>query len=145
LNLGHIYRKQNKLVAAENIYLKALKLAASSKEYIIYEGQLSQGLGILYLEMNRLPKAKFYLDYSMNLYRNQQITSMIAEVLLGYGRYFERTNQAEEAIKSYEEGIGLADQVKSIDLKVEFSDYLYKIFKAQKSFEKELYYIYLNL
>jgi hypothetical protein len=145
LNLGHIYKKQNKLVAAEKMYLKALKSAASSKEYIIYEGQLSQGLGILYLEMNRLPKAKFYLDYSMNLHRKQQITSMIAEVLLGYGRYFERTNQAEEAIKSYEEGIGLADQVKSIDLKVEFSDYLYKIFKAQKSFEKAFYYLNLNL
>jgi tetratricopeptide (TPR) repeat protein len=145
LNLGHIYKEQNKTALAEKMYLKGLEMAKSAKAYEGYEGQLIQSLSFLYFDLNQLPKAKYYLDYSMRLQRNLQNNSMLAVGLMGYGKYYERLEQANEAIKAYEKGLLIASQVKSADLQVEISDHLYKIFKARKDWEKAFYYLNLNL
>jgi len=145
LNLGHIYEEQNKYPLAEKMYLTGLEMAKSVKIFANYEGQLTQSLGLLYLKMKQLPKAKLYFDNSMRLQTNLQNTSLLAVGFLGYGQYYEQIQQIDEAIKSYEKGMTLAEQVNSIDLQVELSDHLYKIFKTRKDYEKAFYYLNLNV
>lgn len=145
LNLGHIYKEQQKLLQAEQMYRKGLDMAKSAKVFAAYEGQLAQSLSLLYLDLKQIAKAKIFLDYSIDLQKNRQNQSMIALGYLGYGKYYEQLHQPEEAIKYYEKGIRVAEQVKSLDLQVEISDHLYKIFKAQKEWEKAFYYLNFNL
>ena len=145
LNLGHIYEEQNKHSLAEKMYLNGLEMAKSAKIFLNYEGQLTQSLGLFYLKLKQLPKAKFYLDYSMRLQTNLQNTSLLGVCYLGYGQYYEQLQQMDQAIKFYEKGMSFAEQVNSIDLQVELSDHLYKLFKTRKDFEKAFYYLNLNV
>ncbi len=145
LNLGHIYKEQQKLLQAEQMYRKGLDMAKSAKVFVSYEGQLAQSLSLLYLDMKQIAKAKIFLDYSMDLQKNRQNQSMISLGYLGYGKYYEQLHQPEEAIKYYEKGIQVAELVNSLDLQVEISDHLYKIFRAQKDWEKAFYYLNFNL
>ena len=144
LNLGHIYKEQQKLLQAEQMYRKGLDMAKSAKVFASYEGQLAQSLSLLYLDMKQIAKAKIFLDYSMDLQKNRQNQSMISLGYLGYGKYYEQLHQPEEAIKYYEKGIRVAELVNSLDLQVEISDHLYKIFRAQKDWEKAFYYLNFN-
>ena len=130
---------------AEKMYLNGLEMAKSAKIFLNYEGQLTQSLGLFYLKLKQLPKAKFYLDYSMRLQTNLQNTSLLGVGYLGYGQYYEQLQQMDQAIKFYEKGMSFAEQVNSIDLQVELSDHLYKLFKTRKDFEKAFYYLNLNV
>jgi tetratricopeptide (TPR) repeat protein len=67
LNLGHIYKEQQKLLQAEQMYRKGLDMAKYPKVFVSYEGQLAQSLSLLYLDMKQIAKAKIFLDYSMDL------------------------------------------------------------------------------
>ena len=145
LNLGHIKLENKQFKKAEMMYLKGLKIAQSHAVFLPYEGQLIQSLGMFYLGQKQLIDAKKYLDLGLVVQKQLNNEAMIPVSLLGYGQYYEQIHLPNQAMLSYEKGLEMSRNVKSVGLMIEFSKELYRMHKAQGNPEKALFYLNLNL
>jgi hypothetical protein len=130
---------------AEIMYQKGLKIAQSNAVFLPYEGQLLQSLSLFYLRQRQVSNAKKYLDLGLAVQKQLNNEAMIPVSLLGYGQYYELIHLPNQARLSYEKGLKLAKNVKSVGLMIEFSKELYRMHKAEGNSEQALYYLNLNL
>ena len=145
LNLGHIKLENKQFMKAEIMYQKGLKIAQSNAVFLLYEGQLLQSLSLFYLRQRQVSNAKKYLDLGLAVQKQLKNEAMIPVSLLGYGQYYELIHLPNQARLSYEKGLELAKNVKSVGLMIEFSKELYRMHKAEGNSEQALYYLNLNL
>lgn len=85
------------------------------------------------------------MDLGLAVQKQLNNEAMIPVSLLGYGQYYELIHLPNQARLSYEKGLELAKNVKSIGLMIEFSKELYRMHKAEGNSEQALYYLNLNL
>jgi hypothetical protein len=145
LNLGHIYLDNKQLKKAESFYLNGLKLAQNNPAFVTYQGQLTQSLGIFYLQGKQAKKARQYLDLALEIQKRTQSDAMFPVSYLSFGQYYELIHLPNQALFAYKEGLIWAEKIKSISLKVELGQQLYRLYKAQGNSKEALNYLNFNL
>ena len=145
LNLGHIYLAKKLYGKAESMYLKGFNLAVNKTPFLYYQGQLTQSLSLFFIQQKQAQKAKRYLDLAHKIQRDSKNEAMIPINLLISGSYFELIGQSDQAKLAYQEGIELAKKIKSIDLIIELSDHLYRIYESRGDHKQALFYLNLSL
>ncbi len=145
LNLGHIYLAKKLYGKAESMYLKGFNLAVNKTPFLYYQGQLTQSLSLFFIQQKQAQKAKRYLDLAHKIQHDSKNEAMIPVNLLISGSYFELIGQSDQAKLAYQEGIELAKKIKSIDLIIELSDHLYRIYESRGDHKQALFYLNLSL
>ncbi len=127
-NLAICYKKMDSLKKAEGLYKKVLNLSRDNERSMAVD---LMNLGILYIRMEKYPKAMQYLDSSYYFCKKHEITYGFLLYAQQKGKVFMKLNNYDSAIYYTQKAIQLSKP--------------YQLFKEQSQMMMQLYEMYRDL
>jgi adenylate cyclase len=134
IEIGYVYMKQDNFEKAKDNFNQALIIASKEKDKQLELETLSN-LGELYLTKSDFQKASYYFNLCLKNAEEINDLRYKSGARISIGGVLNHLNRYKEAEQKCKTGLKFAEQLKSISLKKEACDCLYK---ANKSLGKSL-------
>ncbi len=141
---------QNNLESDKDYYLNELNLYANKTNSKKWKATVNHRFGLKHYELNNLDSAKFYLNKTLNQFKEIDSTSMQIRLLSDLGSlYSYKLKKHDSAVLFYENAIKIlnTDSVIKLDLNLKHDLYnnMGNVYKRKKDYKKALeYYKYIE-
>ena len=112
-NLGTDLRRTSAYVEASTYHYKALDLAKKNKNYLKSQAVALNGLGNIFISLNKLDEAKIFFEKAISIEKTLNSTLGQAINYANIGSVFFEKNQQDSALKYYNKSLYLNKSIKS--------------------------------
>ncbi len=129
-NLSYIHLKNGDTLKSISLLKQSLAIDLS-EIYPCFEGYPLEGMGSIYIELNRLDSAKYYLDRALKNSTLCEDVGVIASVKKDFGVLYSKMGRPKEAEAAFIESLRIS---KAANLRAEVKDALFAFYQFHKNY-----------